>query len=156
MAFLSYYEGSYDRERLHPWTECADSQRCDHGWQRRDNWSESYRRNAGFYDRKSACKAIGTPYVRPDCVGMHNLYANRICTRDGLTASLQEDRVATAIRHPVPMDLSEHFSHLGYEDGYLTKAAKAAWEVLALPVHTQMMDEIKECVIDTVSSRHIY
>ncbi len=117
-----------------------------------DNWSEGRRRNAAFYDRKFAGTVVETPYISPDCVSIYNQYVIRVPKRNKFVDYLKENNIGTAIYYPVPTHLQECFRHLGYKQGDLPETEKAAKGVLAIPIYPELMDEMKEYVVDTILS----
>jgi dTDP-4-amino-4,6-dideoxygalactose transaminase len=120
-------------------------------------WSEARRRHASIYDAGFAGSPIGTPWINPDTVSIYNQYVIRVGRRDELIAHLQAERIGSEIYYPLPLHLQECFSHLGYKDGDLPEAERAAREVLALPVYPELTREQIEFVsctiLDWVSSR---
>ena len=117
-----------------------------------DAWSEGRRRNAAFYDERFAGTIVETPYISPDCVSIYNQYVIRVPRRDELVALLREKGIGCEIYYPRPMHLQECFNNLGYNEGDLTAAEKAAKEVLAIPVYPELTDEMKDCVVKMIIS----
>jgi dTDP-4-amino-4,6-dideoxygalactose transaminase len=115
-----------------------------------DKWSEGRRQNAAYYDDKFSGTFVQTPYVSPDCASVYNQYCIRVPKRDEIMAHLQEKNIGCAIYYPVPLHLQECFSYLGYKEGDLPEAEKAAKEVLALPVYPELSDEMKDYVVESV------
>ena len=117
-----------------------------------DAWSEGRRRNAAFYDERFAGTIVETPYISPDCVSIYNQYVIRIPRRDELVALLREKGIGCEIYYPRPMHLQECFNNLGYNEGDLPAAEKAAKEVLAIPVYPELTGEMKDCVVKMIIS----
>ncbi len=115
-----------------------------------DKWSEGRRRNAAYYDGKFSGTFVQTPYVSSDCVSVYNQYCIRIPKRDEIMAHLEEKNIGCAIYYPVPLHLQECFRYLGYKEGDLPEAEKAAKEVLALPVYPELTDEMKDYVVEAI------
>src|SRR5204862_4692065 len=97
-----------------------------------DEWSAARRRNADYYNRRFAGQALGTPFVRPDCVTIYNQYVIRTERRDELKAHLQQNEIGTEIYYPLPLHLQECFEPLSYRRGALPASEEAARSVLAL------------------------
>lgn len=116
-------------------------------------WSESRRGNAEYYDRSFAGTGICTPYVRPDCVSIYNQYVIRVADRDALQTHLKENEIGTEIYYPLPLHLQECFRELGYKEGDLPEAEKAAREVLALPVYPELTRSMQDAVVTGVMGR---
>ncbi len=117
-----------------------------------DDWSEARRRNAAFYDEKFVDTVVKTPYISPDCVSIYNQYVIRVPKRDELVAHLKEKGIGCAIYYPRSMHMQECFKYLGYNKGDMPGAEKAAKEVLAIPIYSELTDKMKGCVANTILS----
>jgi len=115
-----------------------------------DEWSEARRRNAAYYDKRFAGTFVTSPYVSPECVSVYNQYCIRVSKRDEIVAHLREKDIGCEIYYPVPLHLQECFRSLGYKEGDLPEAEKAAKEVIALPIYPELTDEMKDYVVDAV------
>jgi dTDP-4-amino-4,6-dideoxygalactose transaminase len=113
-------------------------------------WSEARMRNADQYDRRFASSPVGTPHVRPDCTSIYNQYTIRVERRDALKAHLAAQRVGTEVYYPLPLHLQECFRSLGYAEGDLPEAERAAREVLSLPIYAELPKESLEYVAEQV------
>jgi len=114
------------------------------------DWSEARRRNAAYYDKKFAGTVVKTPYISPDCVTIYNQYVIRVPNRDELVNCLKEKGIGCEIYYPLPMHFQECFKYLGYKQGDLPEAEKAAKEVMALPVYPELTDEMKDYIAETL------
>jgi dTDP-4-amino-4,6-dideoxygalactose transaminase len=117
-----------------------------------DEWSQARRKNAAYYDKKFAGTAVQTPYISPDCVSIYNQYVIRVARRDELMALLKGKNIGCEVYYPVPMHIQECFKYLGYKQGDLPEAEKAAREVLAIPIYPELTDEMKDYVAETILS----
>jgi dTDP-4-amino-4,6-dideoxygalactose transaminase len=117
-----------------------------------NDWSEGRRRNAAYYDEKFKGTVVKTPYISPDCVTIYNQYCIRVPKRDELLAHLQKNKIGCEVYYPVPMHLQECFKHLGYKQGDLPEAEKAAKEIMAIPIYPELTDQMKDYVVDTMVS----
>jgi len=115
-----------------------------------DEWSQARRRNAAYYDKKFAGTAIQTPYVSPDCVTIYNQYVIRVPRRDEVVAHLKKNNIGCEIYYPVPMHLQDCFRYLGYKQGDMPEAEKAAQQVMAIPVFPELTDEMKDYVASRI------
>ena len=117
-----------------------------------DAWSEARRQNAAYYNEKFAGTVVETPYIAPDCVTTYNQYVIRVPRRDEVVSHLRENNIGCEIYYPVPMHLQECFDYLGYKQGRLPEAEKAAKEVMAIPIYPELTDEMKDYVAETILS----
>jgi dTDP-4-amino-4,6-dideoxygalactose transaminase len=115
-----------------------------------DEWSQARRRNAAYYDRKFNGTVVRTPYISPDCVTIYNQYCIRVPKRDELLAHLRGNKIGCEIYYPVPMHLQKCFEYLGYKEGDMPEAEKAAKEVMAIPIYPELTDEMKDYVVETI------
>ena len=115
-----------------------------------NDWSEARRCNAAYYNKKFEGTVVQTPYISPNCVTIYNQYCVRVPRRDELLAHLKENNIGCEVYYPVPMHLQECFRDLGYKEGDMPQAEKAAKEVMAIPIYPELTDEMKDCVVDTI------
>lgn len=115
-----------------------------------DDWSQTRRCNAAYYDKKFAGTDVKTPYISSDCLTIYNQYVVRVPRRDDVVAHLREKNIGCEIYYPVPMHLQKCFEALGYTEGDFPMAEKAAKEVLALPIYPELTDKMKDYVAEQI------
>jgi dTDP-4-amino-4,6-dideoxygalactose transaminase len=93
---------------------------------------------------------IVLPYTDPRAEHVFHQYVIRAPRRDALRAFLTEERIGTEIYYPLPLHLQESLAFLGYRQGDLPESARAASEVLALPIYPELRDEEAEAVVDAI------
>ena len=118
-----------------------------------NDWSEARRKNAAYYNEKFAGTFVETPYISADCVSIYNQYVIRVAKRDEVIAHLQKNNIGCEIYYPVPMHLQKCFSYLGYKQGDMPNAEKAANEVMALPVYPELTCEMQDYIVETILTR---
>lgn len=116
-----------------------------------NDWSEARRRNAVYYNKKFAGTVVDTPYISPDCVSIYNQYVIRVPKRDEVLAHLKEKGIGCEVYYPMSMHLQECFRYLGYSEGDIPEAEKAAKEVAALPIYPELTDEMMGYVVKHVT-----
>jgi UDP-2-acetamido-2-deoxy-ribo-hexuluronate aminotransferase len=90
---------------------------------------------------------VQVPVIREGHSSAWAQYTIRVPERDRLQARLQAKGIPTAIHYPLPLHSQPVFAHLGIGDAACPEAAKAAREVLSLPMHGFMT----EALVDEVS-----
>ena len=118
-----------------------------------DSWTEGRRRNAALYTRLFT--EAGIPMVTPalppyQTRHIYNQYVIRCENRDALQKFLREHGVGTEIYYPVPLHLQKCFSSLGYKQGDFPVSERAAAEVLALPIHSELATADIESVVELI------
>lgn len=119
-----------------------------------DKQTERRRELADRYNRHLEDLQVSTPVEADKRYHTYNHYTVRVRSggRDALMAHLEACEVQSRVYYPVPLHLLECFAHLGYHEGELPVAEKAASEVLALPIYPEMtnakQDEVVEAVRD--------
>ena len=119
-------------------------------------WTERRRENAARYRTlftdAGSTEQISLPVEREHCRHIYNQYVIRVPNRrDQLRAFLAENDIGTDIYYPVPLHLQECFSYLGYREGSMPQAERAARETLALPIYPELKPEQQEYVVETIS-----
>ncbi|MFN6964143.1 MAG: DegT/DnrJ/EryC1/StrS family aminotransferase [Pyrinomonadaceae bacterium] len=121
-----------------------------------DAWTEARQRNAALYRQlftdAGLVEQIVLPREREDVRHIYNQFVIRVPDRrDELRAYLTERGVGTDIYYPVPLHLQECFAYLGYREGDLPEAERAARETLALPIYPELRREQLEYVVGTIA-----
>ena len=115
-------------------------------------WNDRRRAIAALYGQLLSDDAragrIALPFEAPGRRHVYHQYVVCVRDRDAVQARLSGKGIATAVFYPVPLHLQECFAGLGYREGSLPQAEKAAREVLALPIFAQMTDSEVERVAE--------
>ena len=120
-----------------------------------DSWTEGRQKNAAWYDEAFvkaglADRNVITPYVVEGGRHIYNQYVLRTKNRDELMAHLKEKNIGNCIYYPVPLHLQGCFAELGYKEGDMPHSEEAAKETLAIPIYTELTDEQKQYVVDSI------
>ena len=115
-------------------------------------WSEKRGEHAAAYTEGFAgVSGITTPVVKNyTTLHIYNQYTVRVADRDALKAELQKRKIGFEIYYPVPFQQQECFANLGYKLGDFPNSAKAAAEVIALPIYPELTVEERDEVIAAV------
>jgi len=121
-----------------------------------ESWSQGRRDNAANYTRliaeKGLADKITTPVTPDGYTHIFNQYVIRVENRDGLRDHLAKNDIGSEIYYPVPLHLQECFADLGYKEGSMPVSEEAAKTTMALPIYTELTDEMQEYVIDTIAA----
>jgi len=80
----------------------------------------------------------------------YNQYVVKISKRDQIKESLNNSGIPTMIYYPSPLHLQKAYAYLGYKTGDFPVAEKLCQEVLALPMHTELLREEQDWVINSL------
>ena len=114
-------------------------------------WSAKRREHAVYYT-----KAFGdVPQVKAPVVDAANehifhQYTLRAERRDQLQDHLKKEGIGHAVYYPIPLHRQPCFAHLGYTDGSLPQAERAAREAISLPIYPELTRAQLDRVIDAV------
>lgn len=117
-----------------------------------DEWTRLRQEKAALYDELLKDSSVKTPYVNSDVRHVFNQYTIRTSRRDELDQWLRGKEIGTAIYYPVPFHLQKIFEYLGYKEGSLPEAEKAAKEVLSLPIYPELTEEQIKEVVEAINS----
>ncbi len=139
-----------------------------------EGWNEARRERAGIYDRlfveaglSSAPSAvrpqtsdvsaiaddspIRLPYTAGNAHHVFHQYVVRAYRRDELREFLTARKIGTEIYYPIPLHLQPCFVYLGYREGDLPEAERAAKEVLALPMFPELTEDEQRRVVQSIA-----
>jgi dTDP-4-amino-4,6-dideoxygalactose transaminase len=115
-------------------------------------WTEARRRNAQRYrELFEHAGLLGHVTLPQDVAGhIYNQFVIRCSQRDSLQAYLRKQNIETEIYYPVPLHLQACFAELGYRRGDFLNAARAAEEVLALPIYPELSQPQQSYVVEKI------
>lgn len=105
------------------------------------------------YDQSlSTISELIIPDKAPYSTHVYNQYTCRVLNgkRDLLKNHLQDKGIPTMIYYPVPVHLQEAYLDYGYKRGDFPVAEKLCTEVISLPIHTEMKDDIQKYIIENI------
>ncbi len=72
--------------------------------------------------------------------------------RKELQAYLKERGVPAMIYYPVPLHIQDAYKSYGYNDGDFPISEELSKNVISLPMHTELNDEVQSYIIEQVNS----
>ena len=115
----------------------------------------SNRRNivAKKYDEAfNAVDALETPFRANNSTHAFHQYTLKVINgnRDELKSYLSDQNVPSMIYYPIPVHLQKAYSSYGYKHGDFPVTEKLCEQVLSLPIHTEMVAEQQDHIINSV------
>jgi dTDP-4-amino-4,6-dideoxygalactose transaminase len=106
---------------------------------------------AGLYDSLLAGTSIIRPHIRDGVDHVYHQYVVRTAKRDALRQYLADHQVGTAIHYPVPVHQQPAYrSRAVLVRGGLPNTDQVCGEILSLPMHAQLTDEVVKSVGDLI------
>jgi dTDP-4-amino-4,6-dideoxygalactose transaminase len=96
--------------------------------------------------------SVGKPMVAAGATHVFHLYVVRATRREELKASLAEAGIDALIHYPVPIHLQPAYRGRLRTVGELPQTARAAKEVLSLPMYPELTLQDQDFVVDAVRS----
>ena len=134
-----------------------------------EGWNEARRQCARRYDQLFAIAGLissaepsaagrgenAAPIQLPPTAAQANhvfhQYVVRAYRRDELREFLTARKIGTEIYYPLPLHLQPCFVYLGYREGDLPEAERAAKEVLALPMFPELSEDEQRWVVTSIA-----
>jgi dTDP-4-amino-4,6-dideoxygalactose transaminase len=118
-------------------------------------WVERRRRNADRYRELFGAAGLEGRVRLPDAVAgrghTYNQFVIRAQRRNDLRSFLGERGIGCSVYYPLPLHLQPCFADLGYGEGDLPVAERAAHEVLALPIFPELTEDEQREVVDAIA-----
>ena len=121
-----------------------------------DRWAEGRKKNAQMYTKLFAeaglpPELLSTPReIEPGHVW--NQYVIRTPRRDALQAHFKKKGIGNEVYYPVPLHLQKCFASLGYQEGSMPLAERAAREVVAIPIFPELGEARLRRIVNEVVS----
>lgn len=117
------------------------------------NWTEMRRANAKKYNKLlDEIEQVITPAELESVRHVYHLYVVRVKNRDKLQVFLKENGIGTGLHYPIPLHLTQAYSHLGYKKGDFPVAEKLANEILSLPMYPELAEGQIEYVCEKIKT----
>jgi dTDP-4-amino-4,6-dideoxygalactose transaminase len=128
-----------------------------------ERWNEARRQRAATYDRlftaagltsngqQENAGPIQLPRTSAQAHHVFHQYVVRAYRREELREFLTARKIGTEIYYPIPLHLQPCFEYLGYQEGDLPEAERAAKEVLALPMFPELTEDEQRAVVRSIA-----
>lgn len=124
-----------------------------------EEWNRQRRERAARYDLLLANAGLTAGShaplrlleTLPPAHHVFHQYVVRAVRRDQLRAFLADRRIGSEVYYPVPLHLQPCFAYLGYREGDLPEAERAAREMLALPMFPELTEAEQQWVVENLA-----
>ena len=103
-----------------------------------DEWTESRRAHAMYYDELLGNTSVGRPASAADCRHVFHVYSVLVNNRDQVQSVLNDAGIGTNIHYPVPVHMQQAHADLGYRAGDVPVSERLAAEFLSLPMYAEL------------------
>ncbi len=115
-----------------------------------DEWNEKRRQKASYYMEQLEELNVSLPKTAPFNKHVFHLFVIRLKERDKLLDFFKEKKIGCAVHYPIPQHLQKCLEFLGYHEGDMPEAEKAAKEIVAIPNFPEITDREQDYVIDAL------
>jgi dTDP-4-amino-4,6-dideoxygalactose transaminase len=118
-----------------------------------NDYSAARQKVAAQYDNAfSSLSGFNIPARAKYSTHVFNQYTCRIekGRRDEFKSYLQEKGIPSMVYYPIPVHLQQAYKIYGYQEGDFPVAERLCKEVISLPIHTEMKDEVQNYIIENV------
>jgi dTDP-4-amino-4,6-dideoxygalactose transaminase len=129
-----------------------------------EGWNDARRQRAATYDQffaEAGLTSTGNQPANPAPIQLpqtserayhvFHQYVVRAYRREELREFLTARKIGTEIYYPIPLHLQPCFVYLGYREGDLPEAERAAKEVLALPIFPELTEDEQRRVVGSIA-----
>lgn len=116
-----------------------------------DLWNEDRRQKASYYTKQMEELNLTLPKTIDFNKHVFHLYVIRLKERDKLIEHFRANNIDCAVHYPIPQHLQKCLEHLGYKEGDMPEAERAAKEILAIPIFPEITKEEQDYIISTIN-----
>ncbi|MCP5008193.1 MAG: DegT/DnrJ/EryC1/StrS family aminotransferase [Planctomycetes bacterium] len=117
-----------------------------------DKWNENRRQKASYYTEQLAELKVSLPETAFFNKHVFHLFVIRVKERDKLLEHFKERSIDCAVHYPVPQHLQKCLDFLGYEEGDMPEAERAAKEIVAIPNFPEITNSEQDYVIEALKA----
>jgi dTDP-4-amino-4,6-dideoxygalactose transaminase len=105
-----------------------------------EGWNARRRAAAARYRELLAGAPLALPVETDGVESVYHLFVVRLPDRDRVLARLKQAGIGAGVHYPIPLHRQPAYADLGYAEGRLPHAERAAREVLSLPIYPEITD----------------
>jgi dTDP-4-amino-4,6-dideoxygalactose transaminase len=120
-----------------------------------DTYSSNRNEAANRYDNMlKEVKDVTVPFRSANSTHVFHQYTLLVSEgkRDGLKKHLEANGIPAMIYYPIPLNEQEAYQSIGTISGNLEVTEKLCNSVLSLPMHTELIQEQQEFIVDALKS----
>lgn len=119
-----------------------------------DEYIKARQKAADYYDRElSGIPGITTPARSTFSTHVFHQYTLMVeANRDELQKTLSSKGIPSMIYYPVPLHMQSAYTGDGYKEGDFPVSEQAAKQVLSLPMHTELNEEMLATICNEIKS----
>jgi len=110
---------------------------------------------ADFYNKQLIGESnVITPVEAKYSTHVYHQYTLKLpnIDRDKVVKNLKENGVASGVYYPIPLHLQNAYKQYGFNQGDFPISEKLAQEVLSLPMHTELTEELQIIILNHLRS----
>ncbi|MDR4504677.1 MAG: DegT/DnrJ/EryC1/StrS family aminotransferase [Candidatus Scalindua sp.] len=115
-----------------------------------DEWNENRRKKASYYMEQLEGLNVSLPGTATFNKHVFHLFVIRLKARDKLLEYFKEKNIDCAVHYPVPQHLQKCIEFLGYKEGDMPEAERAAREIVAIPNFPEITKGEQDYVIEAL------
>ena len=120
-----------------------------------EDYGQARQQAAAFYtEQLNSDFNVLTPVEAKHSTHVYHQYTLRLqeVDRENVVKILKEKGIATGVYYPIPLHLQNAYISYGFKAGDFPVSEQLAKEVLSLPIHTELTEEIQNYIINHLRS----
>ncbi len=99
---------------------------------------------------------IKTPVISANNRSVYTQYTIQVRHREKVLQTLKSNYIPTSIYYPIPIHLQPTYASLEYEENTFPVAEEAAKQVLSLPIHAYLEENVIQRIVKTLKQAMLY
>jgi len=115
-----------------------------------DRWNEARRDAARRYGDLLQSLPVGLPVEMAGAQSVYHLFVIQLARRNDVEECMKGEGIGVGIHYPVPLHLQPAYKNLPGPTRALPQSEKAASQVLSLPLHSDLTEEVQLRVFESL------